>query len=200
MTQNGVINQATGDLLRCGNCDFSTDGAFNASTEAIRTDVPIPAYTKGQPGSTQFTRWNGTAYVLIAATPPTGVFMHAASTIYAQAVTITASPPAWQDIGSVLTTVGFFMSDPTKALGRVRFMAKVTTGTLTVRCVQVSNSLELNNPVQTINTTGGAWVDGSFTTNQPPSLATDEFLIQARISNGGSAEMRAVSLALLQLC
>lgn len=63
MTQNGVIETATGDLLRAGFCDFSTDGAFDPSKEAVRTDVPFPATARG---SGAWHRWDGSAWVVVA--------------------------------------------------------------------------------------------------------------------------------------
>lgn len=47
MTQNGVVETATGDLLRAGFCNFKDDGSFDAASETYRTDVPFPAKTKG---------------------------------------------------------------------------------------------------------------------------------------------------------
>ena len=62
---NGVIETATGDLLRAGFCDFATDGSFNPGTETIRTDVPRPAMIRrsGAPGDHR--RWDGGAWVLV---------------------------------------------------------------------------------------------------------------------------------------
>lgn len=65
MIYNGVILTTTGDLLRCGFCDFENDGSFNASTEIYRTDVPFPACVVDDPDETQFHRWNGSAWILI---------------------------------------------------------------------------------------------------------------------------------------
>jgi len=63
MTQNGVIELATGDLLRAGFCDFTTDGTFDPSREAYRTDVPFPAVSRGN-GS--WHRWDGKAWLVVA--------------------------------------------------------------------------------------------------------------------------------------
>lgn len=63
MTQNGVIEIATGDLLRAGFCDFTVDGTFDASKEEYRTDVPFPAISRGN-GS--WHRWDGKAWVMVA--------------------------------------------------------------------------------------------------------------------------------------
>jgi hypothetical protein len=63
---NGVIETATGDLLRWGFGDFATDGAFNSETETIRTDAPEPSKARGQHGEAQMHRWNGSAWTLVA--------------------------------------------------------------------------------------------------------------------------------------
>lgn len=61
MPQNGVIEVATGDLLRCG------FGAFTAGVgEAVRTDVPVPAIIRGRKGALQMNRWNGASWILVA--------------------------------------------------------------------------------------------------------------------------------------
>ena len=67
MTQYGVIETATGDLLRAGFCDcFETDGSFNAGTETCRSDVPFPSKIKGDPDEANMHRWNGSAWVEVA--------------------------------------------------------------------------------------------------------------------------------------
>ena len=66
MAHNGVIETATGDLLRAGYCDFATDGSFSSPTETQRTDCPHPAKVKGQEDETQMHRWNGTDWIEVA--------------------------------------------------------------------------------------------------------------------------------------
>lgn len=67
MTMNGVIETTTGDLLRAGvNVDFVNDGSFDAGTETIRTDVPMPPKRKGQRGVANKHRWNGSAWAEVA--------------------------------------------------------------------------------------------------------------------------------------
>lgn len=62
---NGVILTATGDLLRAGFCDFSTDGLFDNATESYRTDVPEPAVTRCET-SAEFHRWTGAAWEVVS--------------------------------------------------------------------------------------------------------------------------------------
>ena len=67
MPQNGVIDQATGDLLRAGSCDFSNDGSLDPVTEAYRTDVPDVAFVRNDPEEsvTEMHRWDGGAFILV---------------------------------------------------------------------------------------------------------------------------------------
>lgn len=68
-TQNGVIETATGDLLRAGSSDFENDGSFDAGTETYKTDVPVPAKIKFGDDANMH-RWNGSAWVEVAAPVP----------------------------------------------------------------------------------------------------------------------------------
>lgn len=60
---NGVIETATGDLLRKGSgVDFANDGAFDATKESVRADVPDEAILRGR--ANPFSRWDGSAWIL----------------------------------------------------------------------------------------------------------------------------------------
>jgi hypothetical protein len=65
-TTNGVIETATGDLLRAGSVDFENDGSFNETTETYKTDVPVPPKVRKAGASGNHDRWNGTAWVEVA--------------------------------------------------------------------------------------------------------------------------------------
>jgi len=65
-THNGVIETATGDLLRAGYCIFDDDGSFDGANETERTDCPHPPKVRGDVNETQMDRWNGTAWVEVA--------------------------------------------------------------------------------------------------------------------------------------
>lgn len=62
----GVIEKATGDLLRIGDCDWENDGSFDSNTEEVRSDVPDGAIVRGQNFPTtqaNMSRWNGNEWV-----------------------------------------------------------------------------------------------------------------------------------------
>lgn len=65
-TQNGVIETATGDLLRAAAkpYGFANDGSFNAGIETVRTDVPVPAEIRGGASSTH-DRWAGSEWTKV---------------------------------------------------------------------------------------------------------------------------------------
>jgi len=65
-TTNGVIETATGDLIRAGFSDWENDGDFDSDNESYRTDVPCPFYVKGKQDLDKFHRWNGSAWVEIS--------------------------------------------------------------------------------------------------------------------------------------
>jgi hypothetical protein len=61
--KNGVIEKATGDLLRAGHCSFTHDPA----TEEYRTDVPEDCYCRYQLAAKKLTRWTGTEWIIVPA-------------------------------------------------------------------------------------------------------------------------------------
>ncbi len=63
--QNGLILKASGDLIRAGFADFTSDGDYNAATHEQRADVPYPAHVKGHNVTKDHHRWDGAAWVLI---------------------------------------------------------------------------------------------------------------------------------------
>lgn len=62
MGMNGVIETATGDLIRAGLCDFSQDGSFDDVTEDYRNDVPVPPKVRGDKNNDKHHRWNGSSW------------------------------------------------------------------------------------------------------------------------------------------
>lgn len=63
---NGVVNIATGLLLKAGYCDFTTDPSFNPEIEAQHGDVPSPFYVFKDMSfydpSINITHWNGNGW------------------------------------------------------------------------------------------------------------------------------------------
>lgn len=61
MIQNGITNDATGNLLRCGFQVFSAGAG-----ETYRTDVPFPAKVEHDPDETNVTHWTGAIWDEVA--------------------------------------------------------------------------------------------------------------------------------------
>jgi len=77
-TQNGVIETATGDLLRAApGVDFTTDGSFDSDIETFKTDVPFPANVRPnnvqEYESVQFYNFDGNTWNLKQLTPIAGL-------------------------------------------------------------------------------------------------------------------------------
>lgn len=60
---NGVIEIATGDLIRAGGVDFTLEPGFDELTEAQRTEVPVPACIRKYLAY-EWHRWTGTVWEL----------------------------------------------------------------------------------------------------------------------------------------
>ncbi len=47
-TVNGITETRNGELIRAGQCDWSSDGNFDPRVETYHTDVPCPMYVQGK--------------------------------------------------------------------------------------------------------------------------------------------------------
>lgn len=63
MNMNGVIETATGDLIRKGKTDFENDGSFDPNTETFVADIPSTLMVKRY-NKEEFHRWNGASWTL----------------------------------------------------------------------------------------------------------------------------------------
>lgn len=54
---NGVVETATGDLLRDGYCNFVNDGGFDAANETQIASPPVPTKIRGDEDETMMHRW-----------------------------------------------------------------------------------------------------------------------------------------------
>jgi hypothetical protein len=66
----GVIETATGDLVRCGFSDFTST---LIAGESQRSDCPFPGQPKRKTGLSQIHRWNGSAWVLVTFATGSGI-------------------------------------------------------------------------------------------------------------------------------
>jgi hypothetical protein len=67
---NGVIETATGVLLRKGFCDFTNDGSFDSANETERVDVTYTAACKKNDDTADHEKWNGVSWETVVETAP----------------------------------------------------------------------------------------------------------------------------------
>lgn len=60
MGRNAVIETSTGNVLRQGYCDFSSDGSFDGASETQLSDVPSSLKVYGE--ENQVSNWNGSTF------------------------------------------------------------------------------------------------------------------------------------------
>lgn len=82
MIPTGVIDVATGDLLRWGYVtadNWKQDGSFDPATEEVRDvlperrtvrDQPALCYTDGKPDTGRLSKWDGDAWIEVKAALP----------------------------------------------------------------------------------------------------------------------------------
>lgn len=70
MPINGVVETATGDLIRAGYTDFENDGTFDPLTETYLTNVPVPAFVRRIGRGGRMHRWNGSSWALVPQPQP----------------------------------------------------------------------------------------------------------------------------------
>jgi len=66
---NGVIETATGNLLRGGYVStnsWATDGAFDASAESVVSGIPHPFYYIGNPTTNTFHRLTNGVWIVVS--------------------------------------------------------------------------------------------------------------------------------------
>lgn len=61
---NGIIENATGYLLKAGYCDFSGDAGYNSAIHTIKIDVPETAHCKGDDNWPEMHQWTPAGWVL----------------------------------------------------------------------------------------------------------------------------------------
>lgn len=121
---------------------------------------------------------------------------HASSTITETEVAVTAVDPSWQTIGSVVTSIGFFISDLDRASGRISLKAKCNGGDLKIDVVKEDGSSLLAAP-HVVSDTADVWTTVQFSTTEVPPAAAEEFTLRACVT-AGTGSVRAASMSLLE--
>jgi hypothetical protein len=129
-------------------------------------------------------------------TPPLKFHYHTSSTLIEDKKSITEDQD-WQDMGGVVTTLGSFMSDASKAWGRIIGQAKVSGSGAELVVHRCSDETALGSVYQ-LSDTSGEWVNVQFWANQNQPAGTDRFCLCGRLNGATSVELRSFSMSLLE--
>ena len=169
-----------GTLPSCTSCGFSGDGV---------NLVFVSALTGAQ--STTLDAIVSTVDTTASITP---TFI-APSKLVNSPIALTAG---WTDLGGVRTSIGFFLTDAAQAVGQIGGDIKTVGTGAKLRIVKS----ESNNPISAefdIPATADAWQGFGFQTNAPPDLASQVYKLQGDLGTATSAEIRFVSMSLIQI-
>lgn len=129
-------------------------------------------------------------------TPPLKFHYHTSSTLIEDQKSVTEDED-WQDMGGVVTTLGSFMADASKAWGRIIGQVKVSGSGAQLVVHRSSDEAALGSVVE-LSDTAGEWVNVQFWANQNQPLATDRFYLCGRLNGATSVELRSFSMSLLE--
>jgi hypothetical protein len=103
----------------------------------------------------------------------------------------------WQELGGFVTTIGFFISDASKAQGRVVGSYKTDGDGAELRLVNSSGSLMTT--AFDCGDTSSAWATMQFSTDVDPVLTIDTYILEGRLNGATSASVRFTSASLLEI-
>ena len=103
----------------------------------------------------------------------------------------------WQDVDGVSTSVGFFVSNPADAVGKLIFAVRVSGTGASIRSVFASDDSVLMTE-QLIPDTLGEYVIYSLYNNGPFKLEQDIIKVQARLNGAASMDTKFASITLLK--
>lgn len=104
----------------------------------------------------------------------------------------------WQDLGGVVTTLGAFMADVSKAWGRVIGQIKSVGTGAQIRVIRESDGVLLMTAPYDVPNTENVWQHCQCWVNQNQPADTDCFILQGRLNGATSLHIRYVSMSLLE--
>jgi hypothetical protein len=104
----------------------------------------------------------------------------------------------WQDLGAIVTTLGGFISDVSKAWGRVVGDVKTDGSGAELRVIRESDGAVLMAAAHSVGDTSAAWVHAQFWVTQNQPADTDCFILQGRLNGATSFKVRYMSMSLLE--
>lgn len=129
----------------------------------------------------------------------TVVNFHASSTVLSESRLVVTLAPAWEVVGELFTNPSFFVSDLTRAKGRMVGQYKTSGPGAVLRIVE-QDAAGVDVVVATFNAldTAGTWQAAKFFTSVVPRVGDLNYRFEAQAPAGVTLEVRAFSLSLLE--
>lgn len=129
--------------------------------------------------------------------PAEKLFFRATSMVVVEEKAITQDT-TWQELGGVVSTIGAFVADLSKARGRIVGQVK-TSGTAAQFRIVKENDTSLLTTAHAPGDTSGAWTALQFSTDNDPVAGIQLYRLQGRLNGATSASVRYVSMSLLEV-
>lgn len=162
----------------------------------VQDDGAVDLYHESEPTTSEKT----TLDTLVASHDgqPTMKFRYLAPTKLVPGEVDVTENANWQDLGATVTTLGSFVSDASKAWGRVVGEVKADGSGAELRVIRESDGAVLMAAVHSVSDTAEAWVHVQFWVTQNQPTDTDCFILQARRNGATSFKVRYASMSLLE--
>ena len=206
--KRAVTDTSTGRVKRYGFSDFENDGSFDSGTETqvtINSDadeidgVPLK-YTKVVSGA--FVEMSSSEKDDVDDEYVVKVRFHASSKLIDGEVAITQEgSDDWQELGSVVSSPGFFVTDLTKVFGRLVF-AYLTDGAnarLRLREDNGTSVVTLNTTLKVLGDTSSAWkYDLTLDTDVGFRNSRNRYILEGQLNGATAACVAFASITLLE--
>jgi hypothetical protein len=104
----------------------------------------------------------------------------------------------WSVIGGVVTNVGFFMNDVTRAIGRIVGELKTSGTGVELRVVR-GDGTAMRTASFAAPDTHGQWQVLTFQTDKLPDAGEQTYILEGRLGAAAAGEVRFVSMTLLEV-
>lgn len=189
MILRSIIDKTSFRVKRYGYVEFSARPDFDPDTEEeIVKDWDFSA--------AEAWVWNPTEEIFEETTPLPVYKYHSSSKLVERALDVTEIS-SWEDLGGTVTTVGAFITDVTKAVGRVVGQVRTNGAGAKLQVVRESDGLPVSQ-VQEIPDTEDSWTNVQFWATDNQTLQTDCFILQGQRNGVGSFQVRFFSISLLE--
>lgn len=143
------------------------------------------------PGAGMRWSYDRDALTLVATQIPPAYDFAGSSKMVVGAVT----SQGWEVLDGLVTNLGVFTTDPSKAVGKVTGEIQVSGTGLELRLTKGDGSTPISASFAHADT-GGEWQIFGFTTNAPGDLGDQAYRLEARLNGATSAALRFTSLSI----